>query len=136
MHGGIKVTTVQEVVAAVVLALVISAGGFAAGYNRAKNHYVPQLDAANAELAKVRAEVTSLSASIANQNAAIEQARKQAEDRAKAAQSAIAAAQEAASKADLTAQRILASRPPKGRDECLAARDAFDEELRAERGAK
>lgn len=133
MHWGIEMTVIQEALAAAILALVIAAGGFAAGYNRAKNHYAPLLDAANAELDTARREATALSASIASQNAAISQAKQQAEARAQAAQNAIAKAQAAAQQAEQTAQRILASKPPAGVDECKAARDAFDAELAAER---
>jgi peptidoglycan hydrolase CwlO-like protein len=129
-------TVVQETIAAVLIAVVIAASGFAAGYNRAKNHYAPLLDAANAELNTARREATALSASIASQNAALVQAKQQAEARAQAAQNAIAKAQAAAQQAEQSAQRILASRPPAGADECKAARGAFDAELAAERGVK
>ena len=129
-------TPIQETVAVAILAGVIAAAGFTAGYKHAQNTYVPKLDATEQELAKSRAEVSSLSASISAQNAEIEQAKAQAEQRAKEAQSAIVKAAEASAQAQLAAQRILASRPPAGADECKAAQAAFDAELRQERGVK
>jgi len=129
-------TPIQETVAAAILSCVIAAAGFAAGYKRAQNTYVPKLDATEQELSKARAEVASLSASISSQNAAIAQVKAQAEQRAKEAQSAITKAAEASAQAQIAAQRILASRPPTGADECKAAQAAFDAELRQERGVK
>jgi hypothetical protein len=112
-----------------IFAASIAIFGGIVGYRQATTKYAPQLAAAQKDLLDAQAN-------IAAQNGAIAKLKQDAEDRAAKAQAAILAAQQQAHVADQAAQRILTSKPPEGVDKCQAARDAFDEELRQERGVK
>lgn len=129
-------TNLQELAISAIIALALVTGGGVLGYKKATSKYAPELESAQKDLTDARAAVLMLQQDISAQNAAILQLKQAGEERLAQAQAVILKAQQQAHEADQAAQKILTSRPPQGVDTCKAARDAFDEELKQERGVK
>lgn len=135
--SGLLTKPLGQVLAALLLATV----GAGLGAWLAAGHYRPQLDQAQQQIAAGAAAVAScittsksLQASVTEQNQALVDLQRQAAQVAERAQAAQAAAEQKAVSAERRAQQILAERPAPGADVCTAARDAFDIELKGERG--
>lgn len=125
-------------VLAVVLLLAMGAAG---GFWLAGRHYDPLLadaqskaEASAGQLAGCTTTRDNLQASVAQQNQALIDLQRQAAQVAERAQAAQASAEQKAQSAEQRAQQILAERPAPGADACSAARNAFDSELKKERG--
>ena len=123
---------------AVALLLAMGAVG---GYWMAGNHYQPLIKAAQdkveasaGRLSSCATTRDSLQASVNQQNQALVDLQRQASKVAEQAQAAQAAAEQRALTVEQRAQQILAEWPAPGTDVCTAARDAFDAELKGERG--
>lgn len=116
------------------LALMFVAIGFALGGWLTARHFEPQLAEANQALGEFRNAYGVLAEAAGRQNAAIEAERLAGEGRKKKAGEAARAASDAAQPHYTRAENILGLKPPPGMDPCAAARDAFDAELREERG--
>lgn len=122
-------TKLQEIILSIVIICLLVLLGGVIGYKLAANKYsVKLVDAQKRELA--------LQQDITAQNQAVLRLKQEADARTAQAQAAILAAQAQAHIADQAAQKILTARPPPGVDLCKAARDAFDDELKQERGSK
>lgn len=119
-----------------VLAFVIAAAGFALGVTIAARHFEPQLAAANRRAGELEHAYLTVAESAGRQNAAIEAERSAGQQRQEKARAAAAQAHSAAQTHYARAEAILAERPAPGADPCRSARDAFDAELRAERGPR
>lgn len=109
---------------------------FVAGY-ALSNHFSQKTIAdLNQSLGEYKSAYLSLAVTTQDQNDAINKLNSEAADREKAA----AAAQERAKEALIAAQRraaaILGQKRPTGHNLCEAASQAFDDELKAERGIK
>ncbi len=129
-------TKIQETILGVIVAFIIALTGGFYGYNKAATKYKEEVAKVQVDLAQARSTNQELIDHLAIQNAAIDKLQAETADRIQKAQDAIAQAQAQAHQADQAAQRILAAKPPVGADLCKAARDAFDEELKQERGTK
>lgn len=119
-----------------VAALLVFAAGGILGIKATAAHYGPQLDKANQALGEYRNAYGALAAATARQNDAIENLQAEAAVREKTAREAAEAARRAAQPKRDQAAAILALKPPAGVDQCTAARESFDAELRQERGAR
>lgn len=118
---------------AVLGAVIFSAGGVTA-LVFAEKHYQPMIDAANTRAGQMQNAYTAIATAAGRQNAAIAELEEQGRVREQKAAAALTAARAEAKQASGRALWILGTRPPPGADECRAARDAFDDELRHERG--
>jgi len=110
--------------------------GLIGGYTLTRNHYESLLAAANQEIGSLKSANLDMADAVKKQNAAIDAL--QAEAKRRQAQAKISAdkAKAESVQSQKRAQAVLLSKPPAGADMCEAARAAFDDELRAERGAK
>lgn len=119
------------------LALILGLTGFGAwlGFHAASDHYEPLLAAAQQQVGQYQSANSQMRAAVKQQDDGIEAALQLAQQREQAAKDAQQTALGAAQAYQRKAAAILASRPL-GMDECKAASDAFDGELRAERGQK
>lgn len=117
-----------------ILAVIIFAAGGVTALVFAEKHYQPMIDAANHKAGQLENAYKAIAAASGRQNAAIVDLEAQGKARAEKAATALREAQEAAKQAGTKALWILGTRPPPGADECRAARDAFDDELKQERG--
>jgi len=122
---------IMPVWAALVALIGIGAAG---GYAAARAHYESKLAKANRQIGALSAANTTLGASVAKQNGAVVDLQAEADRRKQEAAQAWQQARDAAAQYQRTAQALLLTKPPPGADECTAARAAFDDELRAERG--
>ncbi|MDO8932865.1 MAG: hypothetical protein Q7U97_10760 [Rhodocyclaceae bacterium] len=116
--------------------LLVFLFGVGSGGALAVRHYEPQLAEANRKAGEMENAYLTLAAVTTQQNNAINALHDAGEERKAAA---IAAAKQANGEAQGyygRGQTILGLRPPPGADPCRNARDAFDDELRAERGAR
>jgi hydroxypyruvate isomerase len=129
-------TKLQEIALGVIIAGIIALAGGFYGYNKAATKYKKEVADAQASLVQAQGLNQELLNRITNQNAAIEKLQAAADERAQKAQAVIAQAQAQAHQADHAAQMILIAKPPVGVDKCKAAQEAFDEELKQERGIK
>lgn len=129
-------TKLQEIALGVIIAGIIALAGGFYGYNKAATKYKKEVADAQASLIQAQGLNQELLNRITDQNATIEKLQAETADRIQKAQAAITQAQAQAHQAEQAAQRILAAKPPAGVDLCKAARDAFDEELKQERGIK
>jgi len=123
-----------EAFAVVALAASAFLAGTATGHNWATKTWQPRYEAAIERATKAESEVARLTDAVRQQNDAVQRLKAEDDARTAAAREAIQRAAEATKTAQAAAQRILAARPPKGADECEAARLAFDAELQQERG--
>ena len=120
------------------LALVAAIGVvlFAAGYALSNHFSQNTIDSLNQSLGEYKSAYLSLATTAQDQNDAINKLNSESADREKAA----AAAQEQAKAASKLAQRrsaaILNQKRPAGVNLCDAASQAFDDELKAERGVQ
>ncbi|HUB91419.1 MAG TPA: hypothetical protein VMA74_16980 [Dyella sp.] len=119
------------------LALVLGLVGVGAwlGHRATSDYYEPRLDAAQAQSAQFQSANTELRAAVKQQNDAVDGMIQRAQQREQEAAIEQRTAAEAATSYQLKAAAILASRPL-GADECRAASQAFDDELRQERAHK
>ncbi len=125
----------------IILWVVLAAISAGAGAWASRAYYQPRLSLSDlkADQATNRAQqfetaYTALAAAARRQNTAINDLQAQGEVREVAAKKAVEAAQGAAQKLYAQAAKTSASRPPAASDECTAARQAFDDELKHERG--
>lgn len=116
------------------LAVVLAV--FSAGYATCNHFAQKKIDELNQSLGEYKSAYTSLAATTAEQNTAIDKMEAEAKQREVQANNAIQDALTAAAEANTRVQKILLAKPPKGKNQCLAARQAFADELRAERGGK
>jgi len=91
-------------------------------------------DKANDRANGFKKSYEDLAATTKQQNDAVQKTVAAALEREQQAQVAIAKARADSKGYQAKAAAILLSKPPAGADECVAARDAFDLELKAERG--
>lgn len=117
---------------AILAAVIFSAGGVAA-LVFAEKHYQPMIDAANNRAGQLQNAYSTLAMASGRQNAAIDALEEQGRTREQSAAAALTAARAESKQAGSRALWILGTQPPPGADECRAARDAFDDELRQER---
>lgn len=123
-----------RLMAGAVAVLVALAGAAAAGARLSAGHYEPLLAEANRRAGEIEHAYRTLAAGIAEQNATVQALHDAGERRKK---NAIAAAETARHDAQAhyrRAEAILGLKPPPGVDPCRSAREAFDAELREERG--
>ncbi|MGU1251553.1 hypothetical protein ACSEU4_23015 [Pseudomonas aeruginosa] len=122
-------------VVSVALACLLLVGlGAACGFWLSARHYRPQLDAAQADLVACRAARGSLESMAAEQRQFMDDLIRQAEQRQTEAKKRQEEAEGRARAAERKAQEILMERTPPGEAACAAAGQAFDKELRRERG--
>jgi hypothetical protein len=96
-----------------------------------------KIDKLHEQIGGYEETISSMQALITESNTKLEEINKEATQRAEIAADAIKHAQDEAAEADAVAHAILNSKPPKGsKNRCTAARDAFAQELRKERGIK
>jgi hypothetical protein len=124
--------TYIKIVAGVVVATAIFASGYALSNHFAQN----KIDQLNQSLGEYKTAYASLSAATAEQNDAINKLNAQSSEREKAAAIAQAQAKAAVKLAQRRAAAILSQKRPEGVNLCDAASQAFDEELKVERGVK
>lgn len=109
---------------------------FGAGYALSNHFAQGKIDTINQSLGEYKSAYASLSETTSEQNDAINKLNQDAADREKV----VMQAQERAKSASKLAQRrsasILTQRRPAGVNLCEAASQAFDDELRSERGVK
>lgn len=131
----------EDIKTKIILWVVLAAISAGCGVWASRAYYQPRLDLADIKMSQEadRAQqfetaYTALVAAAKRQNAAINDLQAQGEAREVAAKKAVESAQGAAQKLYAQAAKTSASRPPAASDECTAAREAFDEELKQERG--
>jgi uncharacterized coiled-coil protein SlyX len=110
---------------------VFTAGGFVVHHFDQK-----KIDELNIKLGSYEETINSMTALVMEQNTGIDKMKTEADQRAKDAQNAINDALAAAAEANTKAEKILLSKPPKGKNVCTAAEEAFRAELNAERNGK
>jgi len=108
----------------------VSAIGVTASY------YRPLVAAANARADSFALANEVMGQSVFRQNQLIVDLQDEAKRREQSAKEAVNRARVAAKKQLASADSILIQKPPVGVDKCEAARDAFAQEIKAERGAK
>lgn len=116
------------------LAFAIAAAGAWGGHKTTAAYYQPKVAKAKAVAAEFEAAYNALARVSLRQTEAINQLQADAEAREKRAAQAVAQARAAAASHRDRATTIMGLKLPAGADECRAARDAFDAELRQERG--
>lgn len=135
MIGLVRLIPVQHRLAAAGIAIVVAGLiGMAAGAWIAAGHYQPIIDEAHKKIGELEHAYLTLATATRRQNDAIDALSAEARRRKKQAeQEAQRAHALAMNDYRLGAAVLSLSRPP-GIDPCLAARQAFDDELRIERG--
>ncbi|MGQ0711190.1 MAG: hypothetical protein ACT4NV_15755 [Rhodoferax sp.] len=116
------------------LAAVIAAVGAWGGHQATAAYYRPKVATAEARAAEFESAYNALALASQHQNDAINQLQAQAKTRKDRADREVAMARAAAATRRDRAVAIMSLKLPVGADECRAAREAFDEELRQERG--
>lgn len=115
-------------VISVALACLLLVGlGAAGGVWLGAQHYRPQLDAAQADLAACRSARGSLEAAVAEQGRQVAALRLAGEQRARYAAQAVDRGRQQAAEQYAEAQRLLRERS--AGDQCLAAEVVIDQEL-------
>ncbi|MDD5175745.1 MAG: hypothetical protein PHQ05_04910 [Sterolibacterium sp.] len=122
--------------AAGIAILVAVLASIAAGAWLAARHYEPQIAEANRKSGEMERAYLTLAAATDRQNAAINTLRAEAKRRKEKAESAAIQAQGEAQTFFARGQGILGLKLLPGADPCIAAREAFDDELREERGKR
>lgn len=118
------------------LAAIIAAAGAWGGHNATSAYYKPKVANAEARAAEFESAYNSLALASQHQNEAINQLQADAKVREKRAAQEVAQARAAAATSRDQATAIMGLKLPTGADECREAREAFDEELRQERGKR
>lgn len=118
------------------LAAIIAAAGAWGGHKATAAYYKPKVAKAEARAAEFESAYNSLALASQHQNEAINQLQADAKAREKRAAQEVAQARAAAATSRDQATAIMGLKLPAGADECLEAREAFDEELRQERGKR
>lgn len=118
------------------VALIIAAAGAWGGHKATAAYYRPKVAKAEARAAEFESAYSALALASRHQNEAIAQLQADAKEREEQAAKAVAQARASASAIRATATNIMGLKLPSGADECRAAREAFDEELRQERGKR
>lgn len=117
-----------------IAAAAVAIVGFTAGVKITSAHYRPKLEQAQQQIGEYRNAYSTLAAATGRQNDAIAQLETAANARQAQAAQAVRQANAAAAPLRSQAAAIVSLKPPAGADECKAAQEAFDDELRAERG--
>ncbi len=120
-------------VAWLALAAVIAGIGAWGGHKATAAYYQPKVAKAEARAAEFESAYGSLARAAQNQNEAINRLQEEAKAREVQAAKVLARARAAASSNRSKAASIMGLKLPDGADECRAARDDFDAELRLER---
>lgn len=123
-------------VAWLVLAAAIAGIGAWGGHKATAAYYQPKVAKAEARAAEFESAYGSLARAAQNQNDAINRLQADAKAREKRAAQEVAQARAAAATSRDQATSIMGLKLPSGADECQAAREAFDDELRQERGKR
>lgn len=123
-------------VAWLVLAAVIAGVGAWGGHKATAAYYQPKVAKAEARAAEFESAYGSLARAVQNQNDAINRLQEDAKAREERAAQEVAQARAAAATSRDQATSIMGLKLPAGADECQAAREAFDDELRQERGKR
>lgn len=118
------------------LAAIIAAAGAWGGHKATAAYYKPKVAKAEARAAEFESAYNSLALASQHQNEAINQLQADAKAREKRAAQEVAQARAAAATSRDQATAIMGLKLPAGADECREAREAFDEELRQERGKR
>lgn len=122
----------EALVAIAVMALTFI-GGAVTGHRMAERTWQPRYEAAVAKAEANAKTVVDLKAAQAAQDDALAKIKADAEAKAKASKEALEKATLASKTIQSEAIRIISEKPKPGIDECKAASDAFDDELRKER---
>lgn len=112
------------------------ATGLLGGYTLTRNHYESLLAAANQEIGSLKSVNLDMAAAVKKQNAAIDELQTVAERRQAQTKIVTDKAKAESVQSQKRAQAVLLSKPPAGTDLCDAARVAFDDELKTERGVR
>lgn len=118
------------------LASIIAAAGAWGGHKATATHYKLKVAEAEARAVKLKSAYDSMALARQRQNDAINQLQADAKAREKRAAQDVAQARAAAATSRDQATAIMGLKLPAGADECLEAREAFDDELRQERGKR
>lgn len=116
-------------IAAAALAIAAALGAWAC-----HAFYAPRLELARTNLGTCTTNAAALETSLGKQNEAVIDLKAKAAQRERDAKAAVAAAAPKAESEYHKASAVMTLRPPAGKDECKAAREAFDDELKEERG--
>lgn len=116
------------------LAAAIAAAGAWGGHKIAAAYYKPKVAKAEARAAELEAAYAALALASRRQTEAINQLQADAKAREKRAAQQVAQARAASAASRDQAATIMGLTLPAGAEECRAAREAFDAELRQERG--
>lgn len=120
---------------------IIAGAGAWGGHKATQAYYQPKIEKleTRAKAAEDRAKefetaYNALAGATQRQNEAINKLRADAAERKRLADIAVAKAKEESAALKVKATAIMGLKLPPGADECVAAREAFDIELRDERG--
>lgn len=116
--------------------IVIAAAGAWGGHETTAAYYRPKVKKAEARATEFESAYDALALASRHQNEAIAQWQADAKEREEHAAKAVAQARAFASVSHDTASNIMGLKLPAGANECIAAREAFDEELQQERGKR
>lgn len=107
------------------------------GHTLTRNHYESLLAAANQEIGALKSVNLDMAVAVKKQNTAIDELQAESKRRQAQAKIIVDKANAESMQSQKRAQAVLLSKPPSGStDMCEAARSAFDDELKTERGAK
>lgn len=113
---------------------VIAGAGAWGGHKATQAHYQPKIEKLEIRAKAAEAAYNALASATQRQNEAINKLRSDAAERQRLADIAVAKAKAEAAAFKGKATAIMGLKLPHGADECTAAREAFDIELREERG--
>ena len=129
--------------------LLVGLGGWI-GFKVSESHHLNKITKLEGEVTKLKADKAvadddaarkakycdALDAATAKQDEQIAELARQAEAQRVASEAAAAAARSESERLQAEAAKVGSSRAPAGVDACVSARNAFDEELRAERAGR
>lgn len=128
--------TIERILTALAVIVVLLGLGVWGGTALTRGHYEPLLADANKQIGALTTANSAMKASVEKQNSAIAALKAEETRRNLAAEKATQQARQKSIKEQAKAQELLTTQPPPGLGQCAAARAAFDEELRLERGLK
>ena len=118
------------------LAAIIAVAGARGGHKATAAYYEPKVAKAEARAAEFESAYRSIALASQRQNEAINQLQADAKAREQRAAQELAKARAAAAASREQATAIMGLKLPAGADECREASEAFDDELREERGKR
>jgi hypothetical protein len=116
----------------IVLAVAVFAAGFATAFHMQQG----KIDDLHDKLGGYEVTINSMQALALESNSKIDELNKQSKMRQADAERAVLAAQAEAEDAGAVAHALMARKPPKGVNQCIAAQKDFSDSLRAERHIK